>query len=56
MKPREEPLDPELDLGPEADPESVARKILLDQLTTRKLIAKPVTIGNGSWIASRSWG
>ena len=29
---REEP-DDERDLGPEADPESVARKILLDQLT-----------------------
>lgn len=27
--------DPERDLGPEADPESVARKILLDQLTGR---------------------
>ena len=27
--------DPDRDLGPEADPESVARKILLDQLTGR---------------------
>ncbi len=35
MKSREEPSEAELDLGPEADPESVARKILLDQLTTR---------------------
>lgn len=35
MKSREEPSDAELDLGPQADPESVARKILLDQLTTR---------------------
>jgi len=30
-----EPADTERDLGPEADPESVARKILLDQLTGR---------------------
>lgn len=30
-----EPPDDERDLGPEADPESVARKILLDQLTGR---------------------
>lgn len=29
------PADDERDLGPEADPESVARKILLDQLTGR---------------------
>jgi regulatory protein len=29
------PADSERDLGPEADPESVARKILLDQLTGR---------------------
>ncbi|HNI71338.1 MAG TPA: regulatory protein RecX [Marmoricola sp.] len=36
MKAREEPTDPQQDLGPEADPESVARKILLDQLTTRQ--------------------
>ncbi len=35
MRAREEPTDPQQDLGPEADPESVARKILLDQLTTR---------------------
>jgi regulatory protein len=31
---RPEP-DPDLDTGPDADPESVARKILLDQLTGR---------------------
>jgi regulatory protein len=31
---RREP-DPDLDTGPDADPESVARKILLDQLTGR---------------------
>jgi len=36
VKAREEPTDPQQDLGPEADPESVARKILLDQLTTRQ--------------------
>jgi regulatory protein len=29
------PVDDDRDLGPEADPESVARKILLDQLTGR---------------------
>jgi regulatory protein len=32
---RDHDLDEERDLGPEADPESVARKILLDQLTGR---------------------
>ena len=32
---RSEPNDEARDLGPEADPESVARKILLDQLTGR---------------------
>lgn len=31
----DEPPDDERDLGPDADPESVARKILLDQLTGR---------------------
>jgi regulatory protein len=31
----ETPADAERDLGPDADPESVARKILLDQLTGR---------------------
>src|SRR5215218_575256 len=35
--PAPKPADPSegLDLGPDADPESVARKILLDQLTGR---------------------
>lgn len=32
---QEEPVEAERDLGPEADPEAVARKILLDQLTGR---------------------
>jgi regulatory protein len=35
VRAREEPTDPQQDLGPRADPESVARKILLDQLTSR---------------------
>lgn len=35
MRAREEPNDAQQDLGPLADPESVARKILLDQLTSR---------------------
>lgn len=35
MRSREEPDDAQQDLGPLADPESVARKILLDQLTSR---------------------
>jgi regulatory protein len=42
--------DPERDLGPDADPESVARKILLDQLTgrarTRAELAKKLSSRN----------
>jgi regulatory protein len=35
MSPSTPPPDDDQDLGPDADPESVARKILLDQLTGR---------------------